>query len=415
MISAWTSPAPSALISNDGNTGLIVAGVKGDDNAAQARAKDLVAAIDHDRDGVTIRAGGEATIYWQINAQTTRDLLRMEVLVLPLSFVVLIWVFGGLLAAALPMTIGIFAILGSMAALRATTMFTEVSIFALNLCIALGLALAIDYTLLILSRYRNEIADGANRDAALIRTMATAGRTVLFSAMTVALSMVTMIVFPQYFLKSFAYAGVIVVAFAATAAVVVTPAGIALLGDRIDRFDVRTLLRRVLGRPEPQPLPVQQTFWYGWTTFVMRRAVPIGLAVSALLLVLGTPFLGVKFGFPDDRVLPTSASARQVGEQLRSDFAVDQLTNISVVIPDADVLDTAEVRGYAGRLSEVADVSSVSTVEGTWVDGRLVGPPSAPAGDEGGAVFMTITSTAQLYSEASERQLDDRSPGHRPR
>ena len=159
----------------------------------------------------------------------------------------------------------------------------------MNLCIALGLALAVDYTLLILSRYRNEIADGATRDAALIRTMTTAGRTVLFSSLTVALSMVTMIVFPQYFLKSFAYAGVIVVAFAATAAVVVTPAGIVLLGDRLDRFDVRTLFRRVLGRPDPEPVPVQQTFWYRWTKFVMRRAVPIGLAVIVLLLCSGRP------------------------------------------------------------------------------------------------------------------------------
>lgn len=406
VMSAWTSPVPSALISEDRNTGLIVAGVKGDDNAAQARAKALAAAIDHDRDRVTIRAGGEATIYWQINAQTTRDLLLMEALVLPLSFVVLIWVFGGLLAAALPMTIGVFAILGSMAALRATTMFTEVSIFALNLCIALGLALAIDYTLLILSRYRNEIADGATRDAALIRTMTTAGRTVLFSAMTVALSMVTMIVFPQYFLKSFAYAGVIVVAIAAISAVVVTPAGIVLLGDRIDRFDVRTVVRRILGRPQARPVPIEQTFWYRWTKSVMRRAVPIGLAVIVVLLALGSPFLGVKFGFPDDRVLPTSASARQVGEQLRSDFAVDQLTNISVVLPDANGMGRADADDYASRLSRVSQVSAVSSVGGTWVEGRLVGPPSAPAGQEGGAAFMTITSAAPLYSDASEVQLD---------
>jgi len=406
VMSAWTSPSPAPLVSEDRKTGLIVAGVNGDDNTAQARAKDLAAAVDHDRDGVTIRAGGEATIYWQINAQTTRDLLLMETLVLPLSFVVLIWVFGGLLAAALPMTIGIFAILGSMAALRATTMFTDVSIFALNLCIALGLALAIDYTLLILSRYRNEIADGATRDEALIRTMTTAGRTVLFSAMTVALSMVTMIVFPQYFLKSFAYAGVIVVAIAAIAAVVVTPAGIVLLGAHVDRFDVRTVVRRILGRPAAQPVPVAQTFWYRWTKSVMRRAVPIGLSVVIVLLALGSPFLGVKFGFPDDRVLPPSASARQVGEQLRDDFAVDQLTNVSVVIPDAKGLDRADIDDYADRLSRVPQVSSVSAVGGTWVDGNLVGPPSAPAGEQGGAAFMTITSDTSLYSEPSERQLD---------
>ena len=290
---------------------------------------------------------------------------------------------------------------------RATAMFTDVSIFALNLSIALGLALAVDYTLLILSRYRNEVAGGASRDGALIRTMTTAGRTVAFSAMTVALSMATMIVFPQYFLKSFAYAGVIVVAFAAVAAIVVTPAGIALLGDRIDRFDVRTLFRRLFGRPDPEPLRIEQTFWYRWTKFVMRRAVPIGLAVIILLLALGAPFLGVKWGFPDDRVLPASASARQVGDQLRDDFAIDQSTDITAVVHGADDVGVAEMNGYARGLSEVSDVSSVSAPGGTWVGGRLIGLPSAPTAADGGAAFVTIASAAPLYSKASEIQLDE--------
>ncbi len=136
----------------------------------------------------------------------------MESIAIPLSFLVLVWVFGGLLAAALPLAVGAFAILGSMAVLRAVTLVTDVSIFALNLSIAMGLALAIDYTLLIISRYRDELADGARpRRRALIRTMVTAGRTVLFSALTVALSMVAMVLFPMYFLKSFAYAGIAVV------------------------------------------------------------------------------------------------------------------------------------------------------------------------------------------------------------
>ena len=129
------------------------------------------------------------------------------------------------------------------------------SIFALNLTVAMGLALAIDYTLLIISRFRDELADGADRERALMRTMATAGRTVLFSAMTVALSMVAMVLFPMYFLKSFAYAGIAVVAFAAVAAIVVTPAAIVLLGDRLDSLDVRRLARRVFCRPEPVPTP----------------------------------------------------------------------------------------------------------------------------------------------------------------
>ena len=144
-------------------------------------------------------------IYEQINQQTKRDLLLMELIAVPLSFVVLVWVFGGLIAAALPMMVGVMAILGAMSVLRLITGFTEVSIFALNITTALGLALAIDYTLLILSRYRDEIADGATPAAALIRTMSTAGRTVLFSAVTVALSLAALMLFPMYFLKSFAY------------------------------------------------------------------------------------------------------------------------------------------------------------------------------------------------------------------
>ena len=142
----------------------------------------------------------------------------------------------------------------------------------------MGLALAIDYTLLIISRYRDELADGADRDVAIMRTVVTAGRTVLFSATTVALSMAVMVLFPMHVLKSFAYAGVAAVAFAAFAAVVVTPAALVLLGDRLDSVDVRRLVRRLFGRTEPVPTPLRQQFWYRWTRFVIRRAVPIGLA-----------------------------------------------------------------------------------------------------------------------------------------
>ena len=242
--SAWTSPpsAAPALVSKGGTTGLIVAGISGSENEAQHHARALVGQVVHDRDGVTVKSGGEAMIYVQVNSQSEKDLLLMESIAIPLSFIVLVWVFGGLLAAALPLAVGGFAILGSMAVLHAITFVTDVSIFALNLSVAMGLALAIDYTLLIISRYRDEIAGGAGRDEALLRTMATAGRTVLFSAMTVALSMVAMVLFPMYFLKSFAYAGVAVVTFAAAAAIIVTPAAIALLGDRLDSLDARKLV-----------------------------------------------------------------------------------------------------------------------------------------------------------------------------
>src|SRR5689334_8490125 len=281
LASAWTAPpsAAPALLSRDGKTGLIVAGITGGESGAQKHAKELTDRLVHDRDGVTVRAGGEAMTYVQVNGQSEKDLLMMESIAIPLSFLVLVWVFGGLLAAALPLAVGGFAILGSLAVLRGFTMITDVSIFALNLTVALGLALAIDYTLLIISRYRDELADGADRNQALIRTMMTAGRTVLFSAMTVALSMVAMVLFPMYFLQSFAYAGVAVVAFAAAAAIIVTPAAIALLGDRLDSLDVRKFGRRILKRPEPTAKPVEATFWYRSTKFVSRHAIPTALVI----------------------------------------------------------------------------------------------------------------------------------------
>ncbi len=217
-----------------------------------------------------------------------------------------------------------------------------------------------------------------------MRTMATAGRTVLFSAMTVALSMVAMVLFPMYFLKSFAYAGIAVVAFAAVAAIVVTPAAIVLLGDRLDSLDVRRLARRVV----PQARSRAQADRAECSGTAPRNSLCAGrfrsaVAIVALLLVLGAPFLGIKWGFPDDRVLPQSASARQVGDELRNDFAVDSARNVSVVIPDADGVTPADLDRYAADLSQVPDVSSVSAPGGTFVGGRPAGPPSAATGCQG--------------------------------
>ncbi len=408
VISAWTVPpaAAPALISKDGKTGLIVAGITGGDSEAQKHARALAAQLVRDRDGVKVRAGGEAMIYAQINNQIEKDLVIMESIAMPLSFVVLIWVFGGLIAAALPLAVSGFAIVGSMAALRAITYLTDVSVFALNLTITLGVSLAIDYTLLIVSRYRDELSQGAESNEALIRTMCTAGRTVLFSAITVALSMAAMLLFPMYFLKSFAYAGITTVAFAAVAAVVVTPAAIVLLGGRLDSFDMRGPARRLLRRSERPRRPIEQTFFYRSSKFVTRRSVPIGLAVIALLLVLGTPFLGIKWGFPDDRVLPNSATARQVGDELRTDFAVDAATNVTVVIPRMTDVMPDSIAGYSAQLSQVPDVTSVSSPAGTFVHGLLVGRPSAATAINAGSAFLTVGSSAELFTHASKTQLE---------
>jgi len=408
VTSPWTSPPAAAgeLVSRDGRTGLIVATITGGDDRAQGYAATLAGEVAGNRDGVTVLAGGTAMIYKQINDQTKQDLLRMESIAVPLSFLVLVWVFGGLVAAALPMAVGLMAILGAMSVLRLLTSFTEVSIFALNITTALGLALAVDYTLLILSRFRDELAGGATREDALVRTMSTAGRTVLFSAVTVALSLSALMLFPMYFLKSFAYSGIATVAFAAAAAVIVTPAAIVLLGERLDSFDIRRLVRRVLRRPEPVAKPVQRQFWYRSTKFVMGRAIPIGTAIVVLLVLLGLPFLRIQFGNPDDRVLPKTASAHQVGEQLRNDFASNFNTAVSMVIPEATGISPVELNRYAADLSRVPDVSLVSAPDGTFVAGNKIGPSSAPTGIADGSAFLSVRSTAALFSDASKVQLD---------
>jgi putative drug exporter of the RND superfamily len=407
VTSPWTVPPGAAtdLVSKDGKTGLIVTNLKGGENYAQKNAQTLSDQFVHDRAGVTVLAGGPAMQYAQINKQNQEDLLLMEMIAIPLSFLVLVWVFGGLLAAALPMALGALAVVGSMTVLRLVTYVTQVSIFALNLSTALGLALAIDYTLLIVSRYRDELADGSDPHQALVKTMVTSGRTVLFSAVTVALSMSATALFPMYFLESFAYAGVATVAFVATASILLTPAAIVLLGNRLDALDVRKLVRRLLGRPDPTHKPVEELFWYRSTKFVMRRWLPVGLAVVTLLLLLGLPFLSVKWGFPDDRVLPVSSSSHQVGDELRTKFAHDSATSVPVVLPDVRGLSPADLDQYAAELSRVPDVSAVAAPTGTFVNGERKGPPAGATGFADGSAFLTVDSSAPLFTQASDAQL----------
>ena len=405
VMSPWDTPPQIAatLVSKDAKSALIVADLVGGERNSGTYAQQLTDEIIHDRDGVSVKAGGAASMDAQITEQTEKDLMMMESIAIPLSFLVLVAVFGGLIAAALPVFVSGLAIFGSMAVLRAITYYTDVSIFALNLATAMGLALSIDYTLLILSRYRDELAGGASREKALLTTMATAGRTVLFSAVTVMLSMTPMLLFPMYFLKSFAYAGIAVVVFAALGALVVTPALIILLGDRLNSLDVRRLFRR--SREQAPPKPVEQTFWYRSTKWVVRHAVPTGLIVTVLLLILGVPFFGVHSGVPDDRVLPRSAPAHQVGDTLRNDFATDSATNVAVVIPHAAGISRSDLDQYAARLSSVKDVSWVSSPGGTFAGGRQIGPPTGTAAINDGSAYLTVASSAPLFSSCSQTQL----------
>ena len=402
--SYWTAPRAQAqtLRSKDGKSGLVVAHIRGNDNEIQIRAGKLADQYGKGSGGATVKAGGAALTYHQVNDQTKKDLAISEAVSVPLTAIALILVFGSLIAALVPLAIGIFAIIQTLAVLRTLATFTDVSIYAMNMTTALGLALAIDYSLFMVSRYREELRNGRSVEDAIVATVRTAGRTVLFSALVVGLSMSAMIVFPMYFLRSFAYAGLGVVAMAALASIIVLPACLALIGTRVNALDLRSGIRRLLGRPAPVEKPVERGFWYRLAGSVMRRPLVLGLAVTAVLVLLGAPFLRANFGYPDDRIINSGASARQVGDVLRTDFADNAAAGLVGVAP---TIATApgSVSDYAATISRIDGVESVASPAGTFVHGQRVGSAAGHlvAKDGGGALFDVNTSVDPFSDRGS--------------
>lgn len=407
--SYWTAQpmVAAALRSTDGKSALIAAYLGGDETRIQQTAGEITDQVTGTRDGVTVRQGGVAAVYHDVNEQITHDLAIAETAAIPLTLIVLVLVFGSLIAAALPLLLGLFAIAATLAILRLFTTFTDVSVFAMNLTTALGLALAIDYSLFIVSRYREELAAGLDPTAATIRAVQTAGRTVLYSALTVALSLAVMAIFDLYFLKSFAYSGVAVVVAAAAAAIVTLPAALVLLGHRVNSLDLRAPLLRLFGRTPTTPgvMIPEQTLWYRTVMRVMRHALPVSVVIVTLLLVLGSPFLSVKFGYPDDRVLPTDSAARQVGDELREEFPRANSGEYTTVVLDG-FHDQQAVGAYAARLSEVDDVTAVLSGAGVYVSGNRLAPaPPGMANDTG--TYLTVAGSLDPFSPAGSRQLDE--------
>ncbi|WP_082777905.1 MMPL family transporter [Tsukamurella pseudospumae] len=387
-VSAWSDPAAAArLTSGDRRTGLVVASIAGGTGEAPNHAREIVDSLPRPPDGVRVVAGGEAMTYVQINEQSGRDLVRAELIALPLTFLVLVWAFGGLVAAAVPVVVGVAAIIATSGLLRLVAEATDVSVFALNLITAMSLALAIDYTLLVVSRYREEVPE-RGREEALVVAMATAGRTVVFSAVTVGLSLAAMVLFPMYFLRSFAYAGIVVVAFTAGATLLVTPAILTLLGDRIDRL-------RVGGGPRP----TDESRWYGMVRAVQRRAVPLAIAVVVALLALGAPFLGAKLGYPDDRALPTAASSHRVGDELRTAFRPNPTADVLVLVEGAP----SGLEDYARELSRIT--GPVVGPDGTWLRGERIADGD-PTSRSGGRVLMTVAGEHDPRSGEGSAELD---------
>ncbi|AXE88780.1 MMPL family transporter [Streptomyces sp. Go-475] len=390
--SYWTTGRPAALKSDDSRSALIMAWIKGDEDDVQAWMTDHGADYQGRVQGLEIKQGGTAKANEELTSQTAKDLFKAEAIAMPILLVVLIFVFRGIVAAAMPLLLGTLTMAGAFCVLRIISLFTDVSVFAMNITSGLGLGLAVDYSLFIISRYREELRRGAGTDQALLTSMRTAGRTVAFSAVTVALALSGLLVFPFYFLRSFAYAGIPVSLLAAVASVTVLPALLKVLGPRIDSLPV-------LRRRKPQ---TDTGFWYRTAKKVMRFPVSVGTVGVIILLALGAPFLDLKMTLADERVLPSSASSYQVGQAMRERFDSQQSQAEMVVMRKSGPTETDRLSDYAERLSRLKGVASVETVTGSYAGGSQVARPG-PASSSFASDYGVYLKVVPKEPEVSEK------------
>jgi putative drug exporter of the RND superfamily len=276
VIGHWTIGPGSPLQSADGSKALIVGHIDGNEEVSGERIDELGPKYTRSDELLSVKVGGFEAVFSEVSETIESDLARGETIALPITLALLIVVFGSVVAASLPVGIGIIAILGTFFILRLLTEVTDVSIFALSMVTAMGLGLAIDYSLFVVSRFREELRGGADTETAIVTTMRTAGRTIMFSGITVAVSLSSLLVFPLVFFRSFGFAGIGVVLMAVLGAVIFLPSVLAILGPRVDRL---TLWRR-------RPKEVGEGFWHHLALVVMRRPIPVAVGFTAFVLIL---------------------------------------------------------------------------------------------------------------------------------
>src|SRR6266700_7623222 len=324
-VSSYYDNHDSAMVSRDGRSTYVVAYFQPkSDLRIQDDAKRLESEFAGQRD---VELGGGAIAGAQVNTQVGNDLARAELLAFPIIFLLSLLFFRSLVASLLPPLLGGLAILLTFFALRIVSSFTDLSVFALNIVTGLGLGLAIDYSLFMVSRYREEAARSGFGIDALRRTLATSGRTILFSSLTVAAALASLTIFPQNFLFSMGIAGALVALIAAALALVVLPAILALLGPRVNALAPKRLQRAA----DRDARPVESGFWYRLSQFVIRRPGRIALLTAAALIALGIPFRSIGFLPVDANQLPASTSSDQVDHALRTQFPAGRTSPLEIV------------------------------------------------------------------------------------
>ena len=361
--SYWSTGGAPTMRSTDGKAGfiLVYADLKSDDFDGFSSLGNVVQErFDGEYKGLQVYAGGGAVITQAINHRIEKDLLLAESIAIPFTFLLLIFVFGAMVASAMPLFVGITAILGSFFLIYLLTLFTNVSVFALNLITGLGLGLGIDYALLMVNRFREELHHGKSVEESVITTVATAGKTVFYSGLTVFVTMASLLFFPLNFLKSFGYAGIAVISLAVVGAVIALPALLAILGEKVDKGVVR---RSAI-------TPKEDGRWAQTARTVMRRPIPVVVASLTILGILTLPVANIAFAQIDSRVLPTSDRAAISSQVIESRFDGLLGSPIEVVVPDG-VGREAEISKFLNQVMSVDGVVRIGAFETYGQDIRV--------------------------------------------
>ena len=349
--SYWSGGNLPTLKSKDGNAAYLMIYTKSDDFKDVSKlGKEIQDKFDGNYKNLRVYATGPGVITSAINHRISKDLAIAESISIPLTFILLVFVFGALVASAMPLFVGLFAILGAFFLLLLITKVATVSVFALNLVTGMGLGLGIDYSLLMVNRFREEIHHGKEISEAVVTTVKTAGKTVFYSGLTVAVTLASMMLFPQSFLKSFGYAGVSVVLIAIISAIVPLPALMMLLGHRIDKFVVR----------KSGITPKADGRWAQTARMVMRR--PVSVVVLSLLILgaIAAPIRNVVFSQLDARVLPKNDKAAIAYHELSNRFPGQESSPIEILIPNGvKTVSQVELKQYIDSISRVKGIVRV--------------------------------------------------------
>ena len=349
VISFWNSGGASSLKSDDGKAAFIL--VYGEGVAFTPESQEMgdyfQKNFDGKRDGLTLYSGGVGVVGNAINKKIADDLKISEAISIPLTFILLVFVFGAMVASAMPLIVGVSAILGAFFILYLISLVTSVSVYALNLTTGMGLGLGIDYALLMVNRFREELHRGKSVEDSIVNTMATAGKTVFYSGLTVLVTLFSLTFFPLPFLKSFGYAGVSVVALAVAGALFGLPPILALIGNKVDKGVVR----------KSAITPKDDGRWAHTARFVMKRPISVVILSLIFLGILTAPIKDIAFSQGDSRMLPASNPAA-VATAMQAERFTNNISTVDIVFFDGADKKTV-IDSYLAQVAKVPGISAI--------------------------------------------------------